>query len=355
METYYPPGTGKFMIALEIVHQLSNLSARAEADGRLVQEQLDIIYDQRWFKLFVPRCYGGLELTAPEGIRLEEELAWIDGSLGWTVTLCAGANLFVGYMQQPTAQTLFTDRTVCLGGSGHASGIAVAERNGYRVSGKWRYATGAPHLTHFTANCVLERDGAVVLDEAGNPQIKSFFFAKDDVRIVEDWPAFGLKATASHSFEVSGLWVDETHAFAIAPEQVTLNQLIYQYPFLQFAEATLAANTLGMSRHFVSCAKDVLKDPVVDLAKEVTERLANASASFYQAVDVSWDELKEKGQPSSRTLQTVSDRSRALVRLCHEQIMLLYPHTGLTGADASTEINRIWRDLFTASQHSLLR
>src|SRR5690606_6898290 len=99
------------------------------------------------------------------------------------------------------------------------------------------------------------------------------------------------------------------------PEQATLNQLIYQYPFLQFAEATLAANTLGMSRHFVSCAKDVLKDPVVDLAKEVTERLANASASFYQAVDVSWDELAAKGQPSSSILQTVSDRCRALGRL----------------------------------------
>lgn len=343
------------MIATEIAHQLHNLSSRAEANGRLTPEQLDIIYHHRWFKLFVPRCYGGLELTVPEGIRLEEELARIDGSLGWTVTLCAGANLFVGYIQQSIAQPLFTDRTVCLGGSGHASGTATLEGDGYRVSGNWHYATGAPHLTHFTANCVLERDGETVLDDAGKPVVKSFFFVKDNVRIVEDWPAFGLKATASHSFEVSDVWVDETHAFTIAPEYATLPQLIYQYPFLQFAEATLAANTLGMARHFVSCATGLLKDAAVELAENVQIQLANASASFYEAVDTSWDELVKKGQLSSTTLQRVSNQSSALAHLCREQVMTLYPYVGLTAADASTEINRIWRDIFTASQHSLLR
>lgn len=343
------------MITPEIVRQLRSLSAPAEADGRLVPAQLEIIYNQRWFKLFVPQSYGGLELTAPEGIRLEEELARIDGSLGWTVTLCAGANLFVGYLQQPTAQALFTDPAVCLGGSGHASGTAAIENNGYRISGKWRYATGAPHLTHFTANCVLQRDGAPVLDDFGNPVVKSFFFAKDDVRIVEDWPAFGLKATASHSFEVSDLWLDETHAFVIAPEHATLDQLIYRYPFLQFAEATLAANTLGMARHFVSQAMGLLKDPAVELGEQVQMQLAEARRSFYQAVDASWNELADEGQRSSVMWQAVSDQSRDLVRLCHEQVMTLYPHVGLAAADAATEINRIWRDLFTASQHSLLR
>ncbi len=343
------------MIATEIIHQLRNLSNRAEADGRLTPEQLDIIYDQRWFKLFVPRCYGGLELTAPEGIRLEEELARIDGSLGWTVTLCAGANLFVGYIQQPMAQALFTDQMVCLGGSGHASGTATLEDNGYRVSGKWRYATGAPHLTHFTANCVLERDGEAVLDDGGKPMVKSFFFAKDDVRVVEDWPAFGLKATASHAFEVTDLWVDETHTFVIAPEYATLDQLIYRYPFLQFAEATLAANTLGMVRHFVSSAGDLLKDAAVELAENLQIQLENASAAFYQAVDASWTELAEKEQLSSATLRRVSNQSSALAHLCREQVMKLYPHVGLAAADTSTEINRIWRDIFTASQHSLLR
>ncbi|SEL07323.1 Acyl-CoA dehydrogenase [Parapedobacter koreensis] len=343
------------MMAAEVAALLGDLSGQAEVDGRLTPEQLAIIYDRRWFKLFVPKCYGGLELTVPEGVRLEEELAQIDGSLGWTVTLCAGANLFVGYIEQSVAATLFTEPMVCLGGSGHASGKAVVENGGFRVSGTWRYATGAPHLTHFTANCILERHGETWVDEEGNPIIKSFFFAKEDVRVVEDWNTLGLKATASHSFEVDNVWVANTHAFIIAPEQATLAHPIYHYPFLQFAEATLAANTLGMARHFVACTAAQGKAALYDLAETAQQQIMQVKESFYRAVDASWDELLSIGSISPETLLAVSNQSRVLAHVCREQVMALYPHAGLAAADTATEINRVWRDIFTASQHSLLR
>ncbi|MGK6351274.1 acyl-CoA dehydrogenase family protein [Parapedobacter sp. DT-150] len=346
---------GAFMIAPQVREQLQTRSAAAEAAGRLTPEQLAIIYDQRWFKLFVPKRYGGLELTVPEGVRLEEELARIDGSLGWTVTLCAGANLFVGYVDRSVAPVLFTAPDVCWGGSGQASGRAVRENGGYRISGTWRYATGAPHLTHFTANCVVEQHGEVLTDEDGNPLIKSFFFAKQDVRVVDDWGAFGLKATASHSFEVEQVWVDEAHAFRIAPEYATLDLPIYQYPFLPFAETTLAVNTLGMARHFVACAAAGGASGMRERAETAAAELVKVRTPFYETLDASWDELQGTGGLSPAMLRAVSDGSRALVDVCRAQVMALYPHVGLAAADASTEINRVWRDLFTASQHSLLR
>jgi len=303
----------------------------------------------------VPRAYGGLELSVPEGVRLEEELACIDGSLGGTVTLCAGANLFVGYVHPSTAGTVFADPAVCFGGSGQASGTALEEDDGYRVSGRWRYATGAPHLSHFTANCIIQRQGRTVLDDQGNPLVRSFFFAKDEVSVCEDWSAFGLKATASHSFEVSNLWVDRNRSFLIGPEYATLDLPIYRYPFLPFAEATLAVNTLGMTRHFLACAKDLLRESGVERTEEASERVAETRRSFYHVVDRSWKELVDSGDVGQATLQAVSEQSHSLVHRCREQVMALFPHLGLTAADASSEVNRIWRDLFTASQHSLLR
>src|SRR5690606_17867574 len=82
VETYHPPGRSVAMIPAEIADQLRALSGLAESEGRLTQEQLAILYNRGWFKLFVPRDLGGLELTLPDGVRLEEELAGIDGSLG---------------------------------------------------------------------------------------------------------------------------------------------------------------------------------------------------------------------------------------------------------------------------------
>ena len=40
----------------------------------------------------MPKENGGLGMSMPEGLRMEETLAWTDGSTGWTVTLCAGAS-----------------------------------------------------------------------------------------------------------------------------------------------------------------------------------------------------------------------------------------------------------------------
>jgi len=346
-------------VPAELVTQLRSFSDRAEAIGTLTSEQLAIIYDRRWFKLFVPSKLGGLELSLPEGVRLEEELARVDGSLGWTVTLCAGANLFVGYVGQfvdrPVAETVFADAVVCLGGSGQATGKAVIQDGGYRVSGSWRYATGAPHLTHFTANCILEKDGKDLLDPEGNPVVRSFFFPRADVQIVEDWNAFGLKATASHSFAVNQRWADASQAFLIVPQRAMLNHPIYQYPFLQFAEVTLAANTLGMASHFLACATALHTPRLQKLVEAAEQRLTEARASFYRTLDSSWNELLQSNALSPETLETVSKRSRALVKVSREQVVAVYPYLGMAGADASSEINRVWRDIFTASQHSLLR
>ena len=71
-------------------------AAEAEEHRRLHEEQLKLIYRERWFKMFVPGKYGGREHTLPEALKIEEALAFTDGSTGWVVTLCGGAGWFVG-------------------------------------------------------------------------------------------------------------------------------------------------------------------------------------------------------------------------------------------------------------------
>lgn len=346
------------------VDTLRRLAANAEAEGRLVNEQLSIIYDEKWFKLFVPKQLDGLQLSVPEGVRLEEELARIDGSLGWTVTLCAGANLFVGYIHTDRSSSVFKHPKVCLGGSGQASGIAVVKDGGYEVTGKWRYATGTPHNTHFTANCRIEQDGKPIMDDDGQPLVKSFFFDRKDVRVLADWNTFGLRATASHSFEVDKRWVPEDQSFLIKPAQATWDLPIYQYPFMPFAQTTLAANTLGMARHFMECCEPLANshrhggnadESFTAQLEQAYHRVNQAKQVFYEVLDTSWEELAQHGKLVEATLHAVAKTSRALVDVSREAVITLYPFCGIVAADASSEINRVWRDLFTASQHSLFR
>lgn len=351
----------------DLIQAIKALAPEAERLGKLHPEQLRIIYEQRWFNLFVPKAYGGLELSLPEGLEIEEALAWADGSLGWTVTLCSGANWFVGFLESGAAKELFGDPHVCLAGSGRASGVATVTPEGYAISGDWQYATGAPYATAFTANCRIEKEGTWLKDEAGNPMVKAFWFKKEEVQIREDWNTIGMCATASHSFEVKQVQVPHNRCFTIDSQHTFLQQPVYQYPFLQLAEATLAVNHSGMALSFLdeSTALLIEKEKTGSLdgktakgickkAEAARERLDAARKSLYMLVDQSWQELLDKQGIAPELLNEVSLASHSLAVTARQEVDSLYPYCGLTAAHPQTALNRIWRDLHTASQHPLL-
>lgn len=349
----------------ERIDLLRKLCKEAEKKGSLSNAVLKIIYEEKWFKLFLPRAYSGLELDLPEALRYEEELAYIDGSLGWTVTLCAGANLFAGYIHSNKTASVFSSPKVCFGGSGAVSGVAAKVKDGYIVNGFWRYATGAPHLTHFTANCTIVENGQPLLNEDNSPVVRSFFFNKKDVTIHEDWDTMGLIATAGHSFSVKNLKVPFDQSFIIDAAHASLNDSIYQYPFMPLAESTIAVNTLGMTRHFTELALEIVKkrqskigDTACDVAIEQInvsqKKITHSAEQLYQWVQTSWNELIAKGQLSGRSITRIADTSRQLVNHCRTSVTAIYPYCGLAATHPSSDINRVFRDIFTASQHGLL-
>ncbi len=165
---------------------------------------LEWIAKENLWNIWVPRSYGGLEMSFSEGLEKLKYLAGIDGSLGWTVTLCSGANFFIGNLKTEVAEEIFlnTEKPVCFGGSGGVFGTAEKTGNHYKISGKWKYATGAPYLTHFTLNAAIWENGTELKNPDGTPLIRSFIIPAGNVTVIEDWNSMGLKATVTHSFEV---------------------------------------------------------------------------------------------------------------------------------------------------------
>jgi len=329
----------------------------AEQQGSLTERQLALIYQEKWFRLFVPEALGGLQCPLPEALQLQERLAGIDGSLGWTITLCAGAAWFVAFLDESLAQEIFSSPKVCLGGSGAASGRAVKEGNGYRISGQWRFATGAPHLTHFTANCQLWEGNQPLTRPDGSPLIQSFIFKQEEVQVVDDWRAMGLVATGSHTFRVQDLWVPATRSFIIDAALSRLDHPVYHYPFLQFAEATLGVNYCGMSLQFLALAGNILlsnkNSALHRLHHAATTKILAERERFYKAIEASMRQESSKTEESA-LMHQVSQACRALVTVCREAVAAVYPYCGMAGADTQTALNRVWRDLHTASQHALL-
>ncbi|UKT64341.1 acyl-CoA dehydrogenase family protein [Pedobacter mucosus] len=347
--------------------KVKEFASQSEDLGDLHPEILELAYQEQWFKLFVPKIYGGAGKKLPEILRLEETLAQADGSLGWTITLCAGAAWFAGFLDPTLAEEVFADRKVCFAGSGAVGGSAKKTATGYLINGHWKYASGALNATIFTANCVIKNEnGTDVLNENGESEIKSFILKKDEVEILPGWSYFGLIATGSHAFSVENLEVPVNRTFKINND-IKIADEGFNYPFLQLAETTLTANSLGMATHFVQLVEDSFygrsglkrytDDQISFFAEELNHcknELQDQKISFYNAFDESWHQLINNGIIDNDTLSNVSLMSRKLAHTCRRIADTLYPYCGLEAAKKETEINRVWRDIHTASQHALL-
>lgn len=339
----------------ETVATLRAHAAGAEKTKRLHDRQLAIIRERKWFKLFVPAQWGGLGLTLPQALELEEALAWADGSTAWVVTLCGGAGWFAGFVDPSIRDELFAAPDSCLAGSGAASGTAEVMDDSYLVTGVWPYASGAEHATAFTANCLLTRGGEPLLDASGGQQIATFIFKGEEVSLRRTWNSVGLAATGSHAFGVQRQTVPARRRFCFEVHHAMLPDVIYRYPFLQLAETTLAVNLSGMATRFLKLAAGLVREPCRAPLVAAQERLDGDRRKLFTVVGETWRTLEDEKAISGQALSAVSDASRRLALTAQQVVDAAYPLCGLRAADLASEINRVWRNLHTAGQHALLR
>src|SRR5688572_19738660 len=247
-------------LPLAVANEIRNEAGAAEQSRILTNRQQQIVYDHQWLNMYVPKTYGGLQLTLPEILRIEEGLAWADGSTSWVVTLCSGAAWFVGFLEPDLAYKIFLEKNVCFAGSGAVMGTATQRNGNYIINGYWKYATGSPMATVFTINCQVIENGSPLHDETGAPMVRSFILKKDEVQIHRTWNAMGMIATGSHAFEIRDLVVPSNRAFNIHPRFAVEKDTIFQYPFLQLAETTLAVNISGMAIRFLDLCQQIISD-----------------------------------------------------------------------------------------------
>jgi alkylation response protein AidB-like acyl-CoA dehydrogenase len=352
-----------------IINDVREQAVRMESSGTLSPEILAFIYEAKLFKLFVPKELGGLAVDLPAALRIFEKASWVDGSFGWLITIGSGGGFFSATLFPELARKLFADPKAVVAGSGHPSGTAKETNGGYLVTGQWKYCSGSTYASFFTANCIVEweQDQEHTQNAAEAHEIRSFVFMPEQVTIIRDWNAFGLKATESHSIAVKNVFVPKELTFDILSKP-NYDAPIFKYPFLPFAQTSFAAVTIGIWRHYLEEARHTALEqraawdkatprrfPAVIRAIEEQERLfADAADAYYQMVEASWGSFVKEGGLSEQDQQEVGRVSQDAARMAVACAHRLFPLMGMSALMEDRLLNRIWRDLHTVTQHSVL-
>lgn len=165
------------------------------------------------FRMFVPQSHGGLEVDLPSAMEIIAALSRIDGSVGWTVAIGNGSGIFASLLPAETYERVYRDGPdVTLGGSVTPAGTADRTAGGWRVSGRWPFASGCLHADWLAGLCVMRQNGAPIAGADG-PLVRGFFLPARHWTIEDTWHAAGLKGTGSHHIALTSVVVPAANFF----------------------------------------------------------------------------------------------------------------------------------------------
>ncbi len=159
-----------------------------------------------FYRILVPRRFGGYEFDVPTFLRTIIEVARGCPGSGWNLCLAAGHGLQIGGLFSESAQieALSPDGHFACPARGLPMGTAERVDEGWRIEGTWDYCSGAPYATH--AMVAVRMEGA-----DGKPTIGLALVPRDGWEMLDDWRdrAFGMRGSGSNSIRIEGAVVPE--------------------------------------------------------------------------------------------------------------------------------------------------
>jgi alkylation response protein AidB-like acyl-CoA dehydrogenase len=319
-------------------------------------------------RLWLPGALGGAELPPADYIRVIEEVARLDGAVGWCAAIVASGARLTFLLPPEVGATMFAGGTGCLHGNGNPAGSAVATKGGWRVSGRWSWGSFSRHSTWTLGMCVVRgTDGSPVHDATGAASMLAAVVPTSELRMHDTWNAAGLRATGSHDFEMVDLfvpaaWTIPMVAFDAEPR---LPGPLGAMPFITTFSLGIAPVALGLARAAIEALVALSGDKMpagagaklrdlpsvqADVARAEAE-LRSARAFVFDAVGELW-EAAQRGEarlPGQRAPVRLACWNA--MRASKQVVSLMYDAAGGSALDESLRLAACLRDVNAAGLH----
>jgi 3-hydroxy-9,10-secoandrosta-1,3,5(10)-triene-9,17-dione monooxygenase len=186
------------LIARAVALRPRLIEQQAECEERTYysQELHQEFVNAGFYRLYVPRRYGGYEFDVPTYGRLLVEIARGCANTAWCMGLAAAHALQVASWWEEAAQAeIFGDGDFRAAAVAAPIGPATPLEGGYELNGKVSYCSGIPYSTHYMGQAVLPGE-----NEHGMPRMLLFVAPESDWTMLDDWgDLLGMKGSGSQS------------------------------------------------------------------------------------------------------------------------------------------------------------
>jgi alkylation response protein AidB-like acyl-CoA dehydrogenase len=288
-------------------------ACRADTDRlrRLPDLIVQAFVDRDIYRLVLPVDLGGRGIDPLDQFDLTEEISSYDGSVGWNFAIGTNSGMMGGVFPRDIVLKLFANPELAVAGSGPPQGRAVETEGGYRVTGRFAWASGVHQASWVVGGCFVFEGEQRKMAPNGGPVVVHVLAPKSEASVLDTWQTGGMRGTGSTEFVLEDVFVPKAHAFSMFGGQPYHDSAIYRLPTSVFGFA-LTAVPLGIARHTIAALKQLAlakkpPPPRLGLAEQgFTQYTVAKAEAMIEAARLAvrvafselWREVREDGQAS---------------------------------------------------------
>jgi alkylation response protein AidB-like acyl-CoA dehydrogenase len=362
-----PTDPGLVATVTNLIPRLRELAPVSEQRRWLDDESVGLLGDAGFWRVTVPKRFGGLDLPLADQVELLTRVGRADGSLSWVAALWI-ANAWVATLYPDAAQEeIFANGDTRVSGAFQPSGTLTPVKGGYRLTGSWKWNTGCRGA---------QWDGlaARLASGDGPPEIYYCMVPTSELTIKDDWHAFAASATGSSEVRVEDVFVPSHRALSMADalngttgDRSNAGATGRNYAFFAMILAGGVGPFLGMAEGAYELflqrlpGRGITYTPWTDQSASPVTHLQVATAAneidaakalTVHIVDVLQEAADQGVLPSVPQRAALRGNCGYAAELCRRAVQQLYQASGASVIMRDVPFQRFFRDIQGLSQHA---
>jgi 3-hydroxy-9,10-secoandrosta-1,3,5(10)-triene-9,17-dione monooxygenase len=250
--------------ARAMIPALAERSLEGRRQRRIPDATIADMQRAGFFRVLQPKRWGGYEMDLSTFYEIQLALAEGDMSTAWIYGVSGVHPWFMALLDDRAAQEVWhSDTSALICSSLMPAGRAAPAEGGYRLSGRWRYASGCEH-------CDWALLGAMVATgNGGPPEGRILLLPRKDYGSIDTWQVSGLQATGSWDVTVEDVFVPAHRSQSMldnfllkGPGQAFNTSSLYRLPFGQIFVRGISTAALGALQGMLNAFLDYGKTRV---------------------------------------------------------------------------------------------
>ena len=347
-----------------VLPKIAENAPLAEELRQAPQESIDLLKQVGLHKAFLPKAYGGYEISLPEFGDCIVALAGACASTAWAFSLLCTHNHQIGLFPKQAQDDMWKDDPDALASSSIAPfGKYLEADGGVMFTGDMRWSSGCDHAQW--ALCGFLRDNA-----EGKKDHCFALIPATDYTIDDDWQAAAMKGSGTKTLVIRDKFVPE-HRIQKAKDMMEGKSGgfgLYPYSKIFYApyRPYFASGFSAIAERMLAVFKEATQGRIraytgakVGTATPALLRIAESSHQVMAArafLEKTWEDHAEYAEahryPDQAKLAEWRTNQAYVVKMCIEAVDRLFSSMGASHWYLDKEAQRLFRDSHVTGAHA---